>query len=413
MLVIDPRRVPGQIKGVGKGALSASGEVVRATGRSVDAALRSSETATVVSEVDDRIAALRRSRKFGRDSFRGLHVTVHRGYVVGTEARVHIRVTEAPVLDEGAAGVPYVDVLWLNLRKYAALSLPGVHLEVTIGEETVEAVTERHGVVAVTLPVPADLPSGWHEVRVTALPEGENEEPFVAVGRVLKPDPESSVAVVSDIDDTIIRTGITDRMTALRRSLFRDAHSRQAVPGMSSLYRGLSRGVRDEQGHAPTKRPFFYLSTGSWAFYEMLIQFQQLRAFPRGPLFLTTWGPTEKYVTRSGVEHKRTALRRLFDSYPDMSFLLVGDSGEADPKVYAEMARKQPERVVAIIIMVVDPDDEERLEQLRELREELGEIDVPMRYVTDARVAAEKVHSLGLCDAETLEEVSVEVSARI
>lgn len=411
--MIDPRSLPGKVKRAGKGAASTGEDAIRATGRTVDAALRSSEAAQIVSGLDNRIAAVRRSRKFGRDSFRGLHVTVHRGYVVGDQARVHIRVTEAPILDDHAADMPYVDVLWLNLRKYAALSLPGVRLQVTVGDETVEAVTGRHGIVGVTVPVPTDLRPGWHDVDVVALPEGENIDPSVGTGQVLKPDPVSQLAIISDIDDTIIRTGLTDGLTALRRSLFRDAHSRQAVPGMASLYRGLSRGLRDEQGHLPPERAFFYVSTGAWAFYEMLVQFQQLRAFPRGPLFLTDWGPTEKYITRSGIEHKRTALCRLFEGYPETSFVLVGDSGEADPVVYAEVAGDYPDRVRAIVILLVEPKNEDRTKELRELAAELAEVGVPVELASQANEAAAALFDLGLCDKDTLDEVAIEVSARV
>jgi phosphatidate phosphatase APP1 len=395
---------------VGKGVVGGGEEAVRATARTVEAAARSSEAARIVSGVDDRVASVRRSRKFGRDTFRGLHITVHRGYVVGAQARVHIRVTEAPIMDEDAAGIPYVDILWLNLRKYAALSLPGLRLTVTIGEESVDAVTGRHGIVAVTVPVDPDLAPGWHDVVVSAQPEGENVEAVSATGQVLKPHPEADLAVVSDIDDTIIRTGLTDRLTALRRALFRDAHSRQAVPGMASLYRGLARGIRRRDGSAPPERAFHYVSTGSWAFYEMLVQFQQLRAFPRGPMFLTDWGPTEKYITRSGIEHKRGALCRLFEGYSDTRFVLIGDSGESDPIVYGEMAERFTDRVECILIVLADPDNAERAEELAGIAETSP---VPLLVVADAREAAHLLHERGIIDRDTIDEVTVEVAARI
>ena len=65
-------------------------------------------------------------------------------------------------------------------------------------------------------------------------------------------------------------------MAAFRRTMFGDADSRKAVPGMSSLYRGLSRGVPDDSGETPGRPGVFYVSTGSWSFYEMLVQFLQL-----------------------------------------------------------------------------------------------------------------------------------------
>jgi phosphatidate phosphatase APP1 len=154
------------------------------------------------------------------------------------------------------------------------------------------------------------------------------------------------------------------------------------------------------------------VSTGSWSFYPLLQQFVQLRAFPQGPMFLTDWGPTERYLRRSGAEHKRTAIRRLFEAYPDMQFVLIGDSGQRDPLTYEEMAREFPGRVKLIIIRQVGADDDERNTELREQATALRGENIPLHLVPDASRAAELAHALDLCDEETLVEVRNELGPR-
>jgi phosphatidate phosphatase APP1 len=232
------------------------------------------------------------------------------------------------------------------------------------------------------------------------------------VGRVLSPSPAAPFAVVSDVDDTVIQTGLAEGLTALRRTLFRDAHSRRAIPGMASLYRGLAKAA----GSAPPSGgispvPFFYVSTGAWSFYEMLTQFLQLRGFPRGPLFLTDWGPTDRYLTRSGAEHKRTAIRRLLAAYPSVPFLFVGDTGQADPEIYEQLAHEQPDRVVAIVLVPAGH-DEERAEDLAARAERLQADGVPFHVVGDAREATLVAVGLGLCAPEVVEDVEIELAAR-
>ena len=153
---------------------------------------------------------------------------------------------------------------------------------------------------------------------------------------------------------------------------------------------------------------FFYVSTGSWSFYDTLQEFVQLRGFPVGPMFLTDWGPTERYLRRSGAEHKRTAIRRLLEAYPGMQFVLFGDSGQRDALTYEEMAREFPGRVRLIVIRQVGDDDEERNAKLHAHAAALRSEGIPLYLVPDATAAAELTHELGLCDEETLVEVRAE-----
>ena len=69
-----------------------------------------------------------------------------------------------------------------------------------------------------------------------------------------------------------------------------------------------------------------------------------------GPLLLTDWGPTQTGWFRSGQEHKREQLRRLFQELPQLRWLLVGDDGQHDPSLYAEAATAAPDRVLGVAI---------------------------------------------------------------
>lgn len=393
--------------------------------RRLDSALRSEETARLASGAEDLLSEARHDRKQDKGTFRGLQITVHRGYVANDVAKVHVRVSEAPAESEPSR-IPYWGALKTNLRRHAALAVPDLRFDVTIAGVTVAAVTDRRGMAAVSVPVTADLPPGWHDVLVVAQSPSTDEAGaaedesgagtlanamFQGRGQVLKPDPAIAVGVISDIDDTILRTGMTDALAALSRTLLREASGRAAIPGMAPLYRGLARGSGSDALDEPS-RPVFYLSAGSWSFYDMLIEFQQAQGFPSGPLFLTDWGPNEDRLTRSGRAHKRQALRRMLDSYPSMSFVLIGDSGEADPVVYAELAREVPERVRSIVIVLVDPADVDRRDEVAAISEDVTAAGVPMVLTRDAAEAAEHLSRMGLCDPATVAQVREQLQAR-
>lgn len=339
-------------------------------------------------------------------AFRGMHVIVYRGYVADNVAKVRVRVVEEPELP-GDSRIPYWDVMQANLRRHGALAIVGVDVELRIAGHSAHETTDSRGFANFSLPVPK-LAAGWHDAHAVTTPI-EDGESASGSGRVLKPAAKAPFAVISDIDDTILVSGLTEGLTALKQTLLRDANTRSAVRGMASLYRGLTRGVPGPSGARKPSPAFFYVSTGSWSFYEMLQQFIQLRAFPQGPMFLTEWGPTERYVRRSGAEHKRMAIRRLFEAYPDTDFVLIGDSGQRDALTYEEMAREFPGHVRLILIRQVGSAKDERNVELSKHATALRGEGIPLYLVPDAAHAADLAHALGLCDEETVIGVRIEL----
>ena len=292
-----------------------------------------------------------------------------------------------------------MDVAKANVRRHWSLALAGVVVRAELGGLAVEAVTDRHGFVAVTMKVP-DIEPGWHEVTVRTVPQRDDIiEEVSCTGRVFKPHPQAPFAVISDLDDTVIRSGLTEGLAAMRRTLLGDQHTRQAIPGMSSFYRGMARA-----GSVDGVEPgFFYVSTGSWSFYEMLVQFLQLRGFPRGPLFLTDWGPTDRYLHRSGAAHKKHTIGRLMQAYGTTGFVMVGDTGQGDYDAYTDAARHFPDRVKLIVLLPVG--DRERDAEVKEMAITARGEGVPVHVVDSVAEAATIALELGLCDSMTLEEV--------
>ena len=75
-------------------------------------------------------------------------------------------------------------------------------------------------------------------------------------------------------------------------------------------------------------------------------EFIALRGFPRGPLLLTDWGPGRAGFLRvAAEEHKRALIRQVLEDHPGLGVVLVGDTGQLDPEIYAAVAAEAPDRV--------------------------------------------------------------------
>ena len=219
-------------------------------------------------------------------------------------------------------------------RRFVSTSAVGVPLTVTVGGVAHEVSSDRDGYVDVRLP--ATLPPGWHDVLL-GLGDGRDT---VASVRVVGSG--TRLGMVSDIDDTVIVTMLPEPLVAFRNAFLLRESSRTPVAGMADLYAEVAAAHPDVF--------VVYLSTGAWNTAGALGRFLHHHGFPRGPLLMTDWGPTTTGWFRSGADHKRTQLRRLLAELPELDWLLVGDDGQHDPTIYAELAADEPDRVVGIAI---------------------------------------------------------------
>jgi phosphatidate phosphatase APP1 len=219
-------------------------------------------------------------------------------------------------------------------RRFLSAPASYVEVQVQVGDQTRRARSDRDGYVDL-------LVGGVFEPGATSAQwVVDGRSPVSA--QVLVVAADQQLGVVSDIDDTVIVTLLPRPLVAFRNAFLLHEDDRRPVEAMARLYRLLAR--------SHPGLPFVYLSTGAWNVAPALTRFLHRHGYPAGPLLLTDWGPTEQAVFRSGREHKRTQLRRLFAELPHLSWLLIGADGQYYPAIYAEAAREHPGRVAAIVI---------------------------------------------------------------
>jgi phosphatidate phosphatase APP1 len=283
-----------------------------------------------------------------------------------------------------------------SVASFLTVELPRAHVRVLGPGGSVAGRCDRQGY----LDVPVDaggLTPGWHELTVSTTWRGSTA--VVAVP-VLVVDPEARLAVISDLDDTVIETGITRGLEFLRLTLFTSVTDRTPLPGAAELYRALTapRGGPD--------RPVFYLSTSPWNLYELLARFLVLRGFPAGPMLLTDWGPSRTNLFRITAEqHKLTLIRSLLAEHPGLRVVLVGDTGQLDPEIYATVAMESPARVRAVYVRRTVGMSSSRAIEVGGLVRRVAAAGVPMLMVEDSVQIAEHAAGLGLLDATDVRAV--------
>ncbi|CAO3588044.1 unnamed protein product [Absidia cylindrospora] len=145
------------------------------------------------------------------------------------------------------------------------------------------------------------------------------------------------VSVISDIDDTIKVTDILDgRDMILQNTFFRKA---KEITGMSNVYQSWSaEGVK-----------FHYVSNSPWQVYPALQEFLKDNNFPKGSIHLRMVS-TQSLILGKPGKHKWDTITTILEDFPKRKFILIGDSGEIDPEIFARIYQRYPDQVVKIFI---------------------------------------------------------------
>lgn len=324
--------------------------------------------AQVASNVEDHFDSLKQrlDLQLGRES---LQLLTYRGY--GTPERLWLkgRVLEnnrvSPAEDN--------DTIWDNLlnmyRRFATDEIAGARVLLRFGDREQEFVTGEEGFFEAWLEPAPPLPPGpaWFPVEVELLePSAPGQGPVRATGQVLVPPPGARYGVISDIDDTVVHTGATNLLLMARTVFLGNARTRLPFPGVAAFYRALQAGA---SGHA--QNPLFYVSSSAWNIYDLLGDFFRLRDIPAGPILLRDWGLSERELLPTGHRHyKLGVIRQIVDTYPDLPFILIGDSGQEDPEIYHELVSLYKGRILAVFIRNVSREPK-RAEAIQALAKEV------------------------------------------
>lgn len=183
------------------------------------------------------------------------------------------------------------------------------------------------------------------------LPAGDKR---IFNGEVFLIEPEG-VSVISDIDDTIKISEVTDRKKLLENTFLKPF---EAAPGMVDAYKRL----------AAAGMAFHYVSSSPWQLYPPLIDFVRSNNYPLGSFHLRTFRVKDETifnVLKSSEITKPPVINKLLADYPKREFILIGDSGEKDPEIYGKIARENSDRIRHIYIRSItfETDKDERYKE--------------------------------------------------
>ncbi len=333
-----------------------------------------------------------------RDPF---HIVAYRGYAGSGRVLVLGRVLQ----DEG---LPQPDPAHSKLRNILAMlkrlesdPLPFARVQANLPEGPLEIVADDEGFLRQWLPLaPASKPWSSLQLVLADPPNGVTgavEAPF------LTPPATATYGVISDMDDTVLQSHVSDFIRAARVVLLENARTRLPFAGVAAFYRALAQGPDGGAGN-----PIFYVSSSPWNLYDVIADFLEAQQIPAGPLLLRDWDLGPSLLRNAG--YKTGVIREILATYPSLPFLLVGDSAQEDPQIYADIVASHPGRILAVYIRNVRQHPEDS-PAIRELTDRVARAGSTLVMADDTVAAARHAAAHGWIREQTLSDIGQEKRA--
>ncbi|MCA9915612.1 MAG: DUF2183 domain-containing protein, partial [Anaerolineae bacterium] len=302
------------------------------------------------------------------------------------------------------------DSIWRNLRniyrRFITAEIP--YAEVTVQfddqQEKVQADDEGYFLVELHLEKPLPPDAYWLNVELTY---DDGQRTTQVTGSAVVPSQNAEYGIVSDLDDTVLRSEVINWFKLARNTFLRNAHTRLPFHGVAEFYQALQDGVTPG-----IHNPIYYVSNSPYNLYDMIEEFFRLREIPLGPIFLRDFGVGSDYFVASR-RHKKNRIEDLLALHPDLPFILIGDSGEYDASIYLEIIKEYPGRIIAVYIRDVEPNrpDTTRDQRVKLLAKEAEKAGCEMLLIGDTLAAAKHAVEHGFILPSKLDDIAAAVEA--
>ncbi|HWQ05150.1 MAG TPA: phosphatase domain-containing protein [Longilinea sp.] len=279
--------------------------------------------------------------------------------------------------------------------------IPNARLRLLAGSETFYLESDEEGYFELNTSFSTSQPHP-KSVQLEWLTESETDptkEP-AKTAEVMVPLVHFSNAVrygvISDVDDTLLVSNVQNPFGLIRTLVSGRASQRSAFPGVPAFYRGLQAGGN----------PLFFVSSSPWNLSDLLEETFDYHGLPEHVTFLRDWAISDQEILPTdNVDYKLGMLRLITSLFPDLPFLLIGDSGQQDPEIYARFILENPGRILGVYIRDVSPDDR-RDAAVHQLKTS----GVPLLLAVDSFSMARDAVARGWLNPEVVSEIEADQS---
>lgn len=344
--------------------------------------------------IDTQVSSLR--RRLG--AVDNIHIVPFRSYGTANKVYVRGRVLEDKKITAAQEGDSMFTNMMNMYKRFETDEVPGAVIEMNLLAEQQQVITDKEGyfVFSFNPSIPLVTKELYLNIPLKLIHAPVPFPETTVNAEMMIPPMDAEYGIISDIDDTIIRTGVGNLWAMGKTVLFGNARTRLPFAGASAFYRSMQLGRNGKRNN-----PFFYVSSSPWNLYDLLVDFMDHNEIPQGPILLRDFGiQSETFMNHDYLGHKFTAIKQILDTYPQLNFVLVGDSGEQDPVIYLEVVKRFPGRIISVYIR--DVAGGEKRSTAERVAKDMKDLGIEMILTEHSVNAAEHAASSGLIFKEEI-----------
>lgn len=360
---------------------------------------------SAISEVEKGFKRGKLSIKEKLDLIEPLMIMPYYGF--GNEKYVYLkgRVLENEKITEKSEGGSNLEHLKDTYKRYESDEIPDILIKGSFGGQEQELKTDDEGFFEFEFKFeePIDYEKHGKEVQLKLLETKTDEDDTEARGKIFVPGEDAEYGIISDIDDTVLVSKVTHFLPKLKLMLLDDSSERSPFPGIAAFLRALTKGS-DGKGN----NPVFFVSGSEWNLFDLLVNFFRFHDIPEGPLLLRDKGTQfDRGSFETGESnYKQKKIRHILETYPDLNFICIGDSGQEDPEIYQKVIKEFPGRILGVYVRDVTP--EKRDKEVHKIADEVKAKGPEMELVEETYSAAKHASKMNWINEEQLEEIKKE-----
>jgi len=271
-------------------------------------------------------------------------IVVYHAYGNAHQIVIQGRMEEKKTFTEAKEDDNWFQNIWRRVRQVKGDEIKNQTIFALVNHEKFKTKGDDEGYFEFNITMQQALNRGYKKIALYI--EGNSnahETEVMVIGS------EPLVGIISDFDDTMIVSNVTNKIKLGYNTVFKNYKQRTVVPTMLERFQKiLAQNPKD----APST--LFILSGSPQQLFIAVEDFLAFHHFPKHTLILKKAHGDHKDPLTDQFAYKTQKIERLIKLYPNMKWIMFGDSGEKDAEVYKFIQEKYPKSVINYYIRDVE-----------------------------------------------------------
>jgi len=162
---------------------------------------------------------------------------------------------------------------------------------------------------------------------------------------LFQPNSQAKIGVISDFDDTVIISNVTEKTKLLYDTFFKNYKERDVISSVEVLIK--------ETLRVNNSNVLFFITGSPSQLQNSIHLFLNFHNFPNRVVLTKKLHGSNKDSLFSSVAYKYEKIVNLIEMYPHIKWVFFGDSGEKDQEIYLKIRKNYPNKIEKIYIRSV------------------------------------------------------------